>query len=208
MMTPTNTDESGFAAAREMSKALGWTIPIDALAQIIAAYISALPRVDHGELVEQLRAGLVLVGESETDDGGTIELFDTDAAETLMSEAADALSFGHPRTVALIGDSGPHDNGPSWNDEANHALQDAIGPAAWRYWQANKDGGGYWVLLDANAFPETVRHHALEPLYSGQLVAQMLGALNEARAQMLHLTGKTPVLQRIDAAIAKAEVQS
>lgn len=36
---------------------------------------------------------------------------------------------------------------------------------------------------------------------------EMLEALMEARAQMQHLYGKTNVLDRIDAAIAKAEAQ-
>lgn len=46
---------------------------------------------DLNELVERLQAGLVLVGESESDEG-TIELFDTDAATTTMDEAAAALT--------------------------------------------------------------------------------------------------------------------
>lgn len=79
-------------------------------------------------------------------------------------------------------------------------------PDAWRYWQDSPNGGGYWVLLDASAFPETVRHHALEPLYAEEVPAPgILEVLKEARAQMQHLYGKTPVLDRIDAAIAKAE---
>ena len=46
---------------------------------------------DLNELVERLQAGLVLVGESNSDEG-TIELFDTDEATATMAEAAAALT--------------------------------------------------------------------------------------------------------------------
>ena len=44
-----------------------------------------------GELIERLQNGLVLVGESNSDEG-TIELFDTDEATETMAEAAAALT--------------------------------------------------------------------------------------------------------------------
>lgn len=57
-----------------------------------------------GDLVARLRDGLVLVGESESDDG-TIELFDTDEAATLMAEGADLIELFAAQLAAVTAEN-------------------------------------------------------------------------------------------------------